>query len=325
MIFKQNLSLQDDFMDMADQISRQRLIIKAANLSLAGNAMLSLLKIVVGLLSGSLAVVADGIDSLGDVLSSFIVRLTAKIISRPPNSRHPYGYDKADTVASKVVAFIMLFAGLQLSIATIGNLTEGTERAMPSVYAVVVILVSIVGKHMMAVLLRRTGDKVDSPMLRANARNMQNDVIISLSVLFGLVLTHLLKMPVLDSLTALAVSVWIVVVSIRMIIASSRELMDGVEDQSIYAVIIQAASQVPGARNPHRIRARKMAHYVMIALDVEIDGTLTLFEAHRIGHQVEDEIRKAVPNTYDVVVHMEPHGAHHPDEVFGISEKNLEK
>ncbi len=303
---------------------RKQIIVRASGISIAANAMLSVLKIVVGWLTGSLAVIADGIDSFGDVFTSVITLFTARIISQPPDHRHPYGYDKADTVASKLVAFVMFFAGAQLAISTVHNLIGGVERDVPSVYSIIVILLSIAGKRLLAAYLLRTGNRIDSPMLKANARNMQNDVVISISVLVGLIMTHVLRMPVLDSVTALAVSLWIMFIAVKMIISSSRELMDGVEDPGIYGVIIRAVAVVPMARNPHRIRVRKMAHYYMIALDIEIDGYLSLFEAHRIGHEVEDEIKKAVPNTYDVVVHMEPFGELHPAEAFGVSEKNLE-
>ncbi len=308
---------------MIETQSRNHTIVRAAYFSLGTNIFLSLLKLVMGWLSGSMAVIADGVDSLSDVLSLLILLFTARIINLPPDPRHPYGYTKADTVAAKLVAFIILFAGLQLAISTVGSLHEGTVRETPSAIAIVAVIVSIAGKHLLALYLKTTGKRIDSPMLKANARNMQNDVVISVSVLCGLVLTHVLKMPLLDLLTALAVSLWIIFVAIRMIISSSRELMDGVEDQSVYTNIIAAVERVPMATNPHRIRARKMAHYYMIALDVEVDGKLTLFEAHRVGHQVEDEIRKAIPSVYDVIVHMEPAGVHHPAEAFGVSQKNL--
>lgn len=310
---------------MSEANYRQKKIIKASNISLLGNGILSILKISIGWISGSLAVVADGVDSLSDVFASLITLITARIISKPANSRHPYGYDRADTVAAKLVAFIMFFAGAQLTIATIGNLYDGQHRAIPSALAIVVVVVSIVGKQLLARYLNKTGKQIDSPMLRANARNMQNDVIISVSVLIGLVLTHVFKMPLLDSITALAVSVWIMVVAVRMIITSSRELMDGVADQGVYTSIVQAASRVPKVRNPHRIRARKLAHYYMIALDIEVDGNLSLFEAHQIGHQVEDEIKKSIPSTYDVVLHMEPYGTDQHAEVFGVSGKDVQE
>ncbi|MDP2236721.1 MAG: cation diffusion facilitator family transporter [Bacteroidales bacterium] len=302
---------------------RQKHISRASWISVVGNAFLSVAKIIVGLLAGSLAVVADGIDSFGDVFASLITLFTAKIITRPPNRRHPYGYDKADTVASKLVAFVIFFAGAQLAISTIQRLIEGGQSELSSPIAIWVVLVSIVGKQLLSRYLRRIGKNVDSPMLRANARNMENDVIISISVLVGLVLTHVLKMPVLDSITALAVSIWIIIVAIRLIITSSRELMDGVDDPTIYKTISEAVAKVPEVRNPHRIRARKMAHYYMIALDVEVDGRISLNEGHKLGHHVEDQIRLAIPSTYDVVVHVEPSGDNNPGEAYGISGKDV--
>lgn len=303
---------------MIDIHARQKVIARASLISVFGNLLLSILKIIAGFISGSLAVVADGVDSLGDVFASLITLFTARIITRPPNSRHPYGYDKADTVASKLVAFIMFFAGAQLAISTANRLISGETGEVPSMIAIAVIVVSIIGKQFLALFLRKKGNRVDSPMLRANARNMQNDVVISVSVLIGLILTHLLQLPVLDTITALAVSIWIMVIAIRIIVSSSRELMDGVEDETIYTLITKAVESVPEARNPHRIRARKMAHYYMIALDIEVDGSMSLFEAHKIGHEVEDQIRIAIPSTYDVVVHTEPVGDTNPKEAFGV-------
>lgn len=302
---------------------RQRQIRRASYISVGVNLFLSILKVVVGFLAGSLAVVADGVDSFTDVLASLITLFTAHIITKPPNKRHPYGYDKADTVASKLVAFVIFFAGAQLAITTISRLTSGEQPGMPSLVAMAVVVVSIFGKQLLSQYLLHLGRRLDSPMLRANGRNMQNDVIISASVLLGLVLTHVFHYPLLDVITALVVSLWIIFVAIRIIIASSRELMDGVEDQSIYASIVEAVGKVNGAGNPHRIRARKMAHYYMIALDIEVDGNKSLFEGHRIGHEVEDQIRKAIPSTYDVVVHVEPVGDLNPDEAFGVSHRDI--
>jgi cation diffusion facilitator family transporter len=304
--------------------SREQKIIRASWLSIIVNATLSVLKIVVGLLAGSMAVVADGIDSAGDILTSLITLVTAKIISRPPNMRHPYGYDKADTVASKLLAFIIFFAGSQLAISTFNRLLSGEANAVPSFIAAIAVVISVVGKIMLARYLNRVGKKIDSAMLRANGRNMQNDVVISISVLLGLIFTYVFDMPILDTLTAFLVSIWIMFVAVKIIITSSRELLDGVDNPEIYKTVTDAVSLVPEALNPHRIRIRKMAQYYVIALDIEIDGSKSLDEAHRIGHLVEDNIKKSIPNVYDILVHLEPVGVDNTDEVFGVSGKDLD-
>lgn len=302
---------------------REKKIIRASKISIAGNATLSLLKIAVGLLAGSMAVVADGIDSGTDIITSLVTLYTAHIIARPPDPRFPYGYNKADTIATKVLSFIIFFAGAQLAISTSGRLINQAEETMPSMYAIYIIIISIVGKFLLSKYLKSVGKSVESAMLIANARNMQNDVVISASVLTGLVFTFLLKMPVIDKITAILVSVYIMYSAFRIFMQTNVEMMDGLEDSAIYKDIIALVNGVEGASNPHRIRVRKMAHLYLIALDIEVDGQLSVTKAHEIAVQVEKVLKDSIPNVYDILVHTEPKDNVEPYEVFGVSEKDF--
>ncbi len=305
--------------------SREHKIIVASWIAVIGNAVLSVLKIFVGIFAGSFAVIADGIDSASDVLTSLITLFTAHIIGRPPDPKYPYGYSKADTVATKLLAFIIFFAGAQLAISTVDRLMTPINLVVPNPIAIYVILLSIVSKYALAFYLKKTGKNVDSQMLIANGRNMLNDVIISISVLAGLVFTFILQMPILDLVTAFLVSFYIMFVAFRIFMQSNRDLMDGVSNQDVYQKIIVATKSVDGVSNPHRIRVRKMAHQYLVALDVEIDGEVSLNLAHKLSHKVEQRIKEELPNTYDVLVHPEPIGNDEPDESYGVSEKILEK
>ncbi len=302
---------------------RERKIIKASWIAIIGNALLSVLKIGVGITAGSFAVIADGIDSASDVLTSLITLFTAHIISRPPDLKYPYGYNKADTIATKLLAFIIFFAGAQLAISTSEKLIYPTESAIPDNIAIYVILISIIGKYALAFYLRKTGKSIDSLMLIANARNMQNDVVISLSVLTGLIFTFIFELPIIDLITAFLVSIYIMFIAFRIFMQSNRDLMDGIDNPDIYKIIISGAKCIDGVSNPHRIRVRKMAHQYLVALDVEIDGNITLNEAHKLSHLVENKIKEKLPNVYDVLVHAEPTGNIEPDEVYGVSEDKL--
>jgi cation diffusion facilitator family transporter len=299
-------------------------IIRASAVAVAGNAVLSLMKIIVGVISGSLAVVADGIDSASDILTSLITLFTARIMSRPPNIKYPYGYGKADTVATKALAFVILFAGAQLAIGTVRNFIEGVEREMPQMLAIYVTLLSIAGKFLLARQQMRRGKQTGSEMLRANARNMQNDVLISFSVLAGLVFTFLLEMPMLDSVTALLVSIWILKVGFQIFMQTNRDLMDANTEPEIYNKVFCAVEKVKGAKNPHRLRIRKIGNYYMIALDIEVDGSITAGEAHEICARVEDMIQRDIGNVFDIMIHTEPSGFRHKEEVYGISPGDLE-
>lgn len=303
--------------------AREKKIIRASRVSIAGNAVLSLLKIVVGILAGSLAVIADGIDSASDIITSLITLYTAYIIAKPPDPKFPYGYNKADTIATKILAFIIFFAGAQLAITTSQKLIYPVEVVMPSMFAIYIIIISIFGKLLLSAYLKKIGKSVESAMLIANARNMQNDVIISVSVLAGLVLTFIFSMPVIDVIAALLVSIYIMVIAFRIFMQTNIEMMDGVEDSEIYKRIIEAVNKVKGVSNPHRIRVRKMAHLYVIALDIEIDGHMPLSDAHNIAVDVEERLKKTIPNVYDVLVHTEPKGNIEPNEVFGVSEEDI--
>jgi cation diffusion facilitator family transporter len=301
-----------------------KIIVNASWVGVIGNALLSLLKIVIGIISGSLAVIADGIDSASDIVTSLITLFTARIMMRPPNIRYPYGYMKADTIATKALAFVILFAGAQLAISTVRNFLAGNERDLPGMIAIYVTIVSIIGKFLLARHQLRKGKQTNSEMLKANARNMQNDVFISVSVLTGLVFTFLLEMPILDSITALFVSIWILKVGFQIFMQTNRDLMDANTDPGLYKRVFGAVDQVEGAANPHRVRIRKIGNYYMVALDLEVNEDISRRMAHEICVKVEAIIRKDINNVFDVMIHIEPEGFEHEEEVYGVSPDDLQ-
>jgi len=302
--------------------TREKKIIAVSWVAIIGNAILSILKVSVGILSGSMAVIADGIDSASDVLTSLITLFTAHIIGRPPDLRYPYGYRKADTMATKILSFIIFFAGSQLFISSIGKLIHPEPHGIPAAIAIYIIIISIIGKQGLALYLKKAGKTAESSMLIANSKNMQSDVIISISVLVGLIITYVLKMPILDVITALLVSIWIMFVAIKIFFESGRDLMDGIDDPEIYKQVIAACTQIKGVSNPHRIRIRKIANLYLVTLDIELPEYMTLKEGHLLSQAVEENIKTQIPNIYDVLVHIEPEG-NKEAEVFGVSEKDL--
>lgn len=303
--------------------NREEIIKKASWTGIIGNSVLSVLKIAAGLISGSLAVVADGIDSASDIITSVITLVTAKILAKPPNTKYPYGYNRADTIATKVLSFIMFFAGAQLFITAIKKLTSADHGEIPGKLAIYITIISITGKIILSWHQTRAGRRTGSTMLVANGKNMLNDVIISGSVLVGLVFIYILRMPILDTLFALAVSLWVLWVAFKIFRETSLELMDGVKDCAIYDRIFDAIDSVEGAHHPHRVRARSIGHQLMISIDLEVNGDLTLRKAHEIAHQVEHSIKSNIENVFDVVIHIEPLGDHIEEKALGIEKNNL--
>ena len=305
-------------------MKREEKIIRASWLAIVLNALLAFLKLLAGFLSGSYAVIADGIDSVSDILSSLVVLIAARIIARPPNIKFPYGYKKADTIATKVLSFILFFAGAQLAYSTIRILITGETMEAPGLLAIWVTLISIAGKLFLALMLFRTGKKVESTMLIANARNMRNDILLSVSVLAGLLFTFILDKPLIDRILAFLISLFIMYEGFRIFMKSNIDLMDGIDNIDVYNRLFESVHSVRGAQNPHRVRARKIGHYYMINLDIEVDPDLSVKEAHDIAKQVENSIKANLRNIYDVMVHVEPLGNLEEDEKYGITESEIE-
>ncbi|MBN1696861.1 MAG: cation transporter [Spirochaetales bacterium] len=302
---------------------RARAIYRTSLIAVAGNALLSVSKIAAGLFSGSLAVTGDGIDSATDIITSFVTMIAAQIISKPPDVRHPYGHRRAEAVATKIVAFIIFFIGVQLIITTVTGILEGKVREIPGILALVVTLISIAGKTTLAVILFREGKKNRSAMLLANAQNMRNDIFISVSVLSGLIFTYAFRMPVIDYVVAILVSLWIIKSAIQIFLESSLEVMDGLKDESLYNIIFTAVGEVPGAANPHRTRIRCIGDMYIISLDIEVHPEIKVREGHSIAAAVEEKIKERLENVYDIIVHVEPSGNVERDEKYGLSEKNI--
>jgi len=303
-------------------MTREQQIIRVSWWAIVGNALLAFLKLTAGFISGSYVVIADGIDSVSDIASSLVVLLAARIIAKPPNVKFPYGYKKADTVATKVLSFVIFFAGAQLAYSTVRILITGAGIALPGRLAIWVTLISILGKALLSIMLFKTGKKVDSTMLTANARNMRNDILLSVSALISLLFTLWLKEPIIDRVIAILISVFIMYEGFRIFMKSNIDLMDGIDNTEVYTRLFESVHSVEGAHHPHRVRARKIGHYYMVNLDIEVDPDLSVKEAHDIARNVEISIRSNMNKIYDVMVHVEPLG-NWEEEEYGITEQEI--
>ncbi len=301
-------------------MDRNTLVRRAVIASLIGNAGLAAAKIVAGLAAGSLSVVGDGIDSSSDVVISAVALVATAISARPSDREHPYGHSRAETSATTALSFFIFFAGAQLALQAALSLARGEGRPTPGPLALWVTAASALAKAGLAYIQARAGRKASSPILVANAKNMRNDILISLSVLAGLLLSMLLAWPAADAIVALLVGLWIMRSAVGIFSEASDEIMDGKADPELYREIFEAVRAVPGAGNPHRTRIRRMAALYDIDLDIEIDGSLCVREAHEIAQAVEKAIKERIEGVYDIVVHIEPRGGGEHEEQYGLNE-----
>jgi cation diffusion facilitator family transporter len=299
-------------------------VIRTASITaLLGNAALAAAKMTVGFASGSLAVVGDGIDSSVDVAVSVMTLFVSKVISKPADKNHPWGHGRAETIATALLACILFFAGAELIRSSILFLAAKEIPEVPDMSAVIITLVSIAGKLLLALSQYFFGKKARSPMLLANAKNMASDVLLSGGVLIGLGLSMYLGIGIIDSIAAFAVGMWVIKSAVEIFVVTNTELMDGAENTVSYRAVFDAVRSVKGAGNPHRVRMRRVAGLWVIDIDIEVNPSITVREAHNIANAVEEAIKENVADVYDIMVHIEPYGDTGSAEKYGLREDEL--
>jgi len=294
----------------------------AAMITLAGNAVLAVLKLVVGFIANSGALIGDGIDSTADVFIGIVALFVVRVISKPADAEHPWGHGRAETVATALLSFIIFFAGAQLIVNSVPKLFSGERGDAPSAIALLVTLFSIGGKALLAWCQRGLGKRSGSAMIQANAKNMAGDMLISTGVMAGLIISTLTGTAYADHILALLIGLWIIKTAVGIFWEANRELMDGNHDVKPYRVIVDAVASVEGAANPHRARMRRIAGFWDIDLDIDVDPRCTIMEAHGIAAQVESAIKQRLDNVYDIMIHVEPKGDS-ALERYGLSEDEM--
>jgi len=297
----------------------------AAITAVAGNAVLATLNIVAGMVSGSSALVANGVDSLSDVSIGIMTLALVRVISKPADVNHPWGHKRAETVATAFLAFLLFFMGAQLIFSSVSSLISGEQQEVPSGLAIVVAGVSIAGKLLLAYSQYILGKRANSSIIKANAKNMTSDVLMSVGVLVGLVISTITGLAHVDLILAVLIGAWIIKTAIGIFLEVNLELMDGNNDMEPYRIIVEAVNKVEGASNVHRARIRRIAGFWDIVFDVDVDPNNTVLEAHNIAVQVEDEIKRNLENVLDIIVHIEPCGSDDTNEGFGLSERAIEE
>ncbi|WP_245612755.1 cation diffusion facilitator family transporter [Kosmotoga pacifica] len=305
--------------------NRDKYAKKGAVIGIIGNAFLSVLKIFTGLFTGSMAITADGLDSATDIVTSVITLISTNLSQKPPDTEHPYGHERAETIASKIISIVIFFAGAQLAIFSVQKLISGNLHIEHLPVVLYVAFLSSAGKYTLYRYKLYIGRKIDSSVFLADAINMRSDIYISLSVVVGMVIVKLTDLFVFDTILGLLVSAFVIKTAIELFMTSSYELMDGIPAKNnIYRRVLEEATRIDGVSNPHRIRIRKFGHKYFVELDMEVEGNLTVSKAHELSKAVEKNIKSSVPEVYDVHVHIEPFG-NIERETFGLDKSHISK
>jgi cation diffusion facilitator family transporter len=283
--------------------------LRASAVGIITNLALAILKVVVGIVGNSYALIADGIESTADIISSFIVWSGLQIASRPPDASHPYGHGKAESLAGMIVAAALLGAAALIAWQSIGEIRN--PHGPPAWFTLVTLVLVIIVKEALFRFVNKTGESLDSTALKSDAWHHRSDALTSGAAFIGISVALIggEGYEGADDWAALFACVIIAFNGIRLLRPALSEVMDGAVEAGVQEKIRAIAGGVVGVAAIEKCRVRKSGLGLCMDIHVEVDGHMTVTEGHDVAHRVKDALMASELRIADVVVHVEPSSA----------------
>jgi len=268
------------------------------------NFLLSVVKVVIGYLAGSLALIADGIHSLSDLATDAIVLVGLWLGSKKADRSHPYGHGRAETFAGGLIAVILiLVGGAMIHYATISIAKDETN--VPRIAVLIAAVASIVSKEWLYKATRRAAIQSHSPSLYANAWHHRSDALSSVAVVIGFI-SLLFGFGHGDQAAAIAVGVMIIWVGVKVISDALKELTEGAVDQDTIEHVKQIINANSAIRQWHQLRTRMVGREVFLDVHILVDPNLNVAAAHQISESLEKTLDEQLARPVNITVHIEP-------------------
>lgn len=281
---------------------------QTALLSMAASAALAVVKIVAGFVGGSYALIADGIESIMDMVSSAIVLSGLHLAAKPPDSNHPYGHGKAESLAALCVAIALVLAAIGLAVQSVRQILKPIGSPAPWTLLILIGVVAV--KEFLFRRLKAVGKKIRSSSLESDAWHHRSDALTSLAAFIGISIAVLggEAYASADAWAALVACAIIFYNGVRLVGPALDEVMDAAVPMRTEVDLRKVASEVPGVIRIEKCRIRKSGTGLMMDVHVVVDGSLSVRRGHDIGHRVKDRLIEAEMGVTDVIVHVEPEG-----------------
>jgi len=278
----------------------------AAAVSIVSNSTLILLKVVVGMLTGSVAILTEALHSLIDLIASVVAFVSVRKADEPADADHLYGHEKIEHMAAAIEGMLILVGSGVIALEATRRLIEGGDVHRLGL-GIGVIAFSIVVNLVVSTWLFARARATGSPALEADAEHLRTDMVSSVGVLAGLVVVLVTDAQWLDPVIALLVAAWISLAGLRILRQASRVLVDEALPQSELDAICDEVEgfATHGIIGFHALRARRAGNHRYIDMHVQFRSGTSLEDAHRTSHSLQDAIRHRLGDS-DVLIHLEP-------------------
>ncbi|HWH71862.1 MAG TPA: cation diffusion facilitator family transporter [Candidatus Sulfotelmatobacter sp.] len=278
----------------------------AAGAGMAVNIVLAIVKIVAGVLGNSYALIADGIESTTDIVSSLVVWTGLKISARPPDENHPYGHGKAESIAAILVSLALLGAAALIAVQSIREIQ--VPHHTPAWFTLLVLALVIATKETLYRFVFAVGQELTSTAVKGDAWHHRSDAITSAAAFVGIAIALIggKGYESADDWAALLACGIIGFNGSRIFRAAFAELMDAAVPAETQAMVRREAELIPGVIRVDECRIRKSGLGLFVDLQVRVDGNLTVRQADNIAEDVSRRLKASQLSVGDVMVHVEP-------------------
>jgi len=270
------------------------------------NITLVIFKLWAGLLSGSQALVADGVHSLSDLFSDVVVLFGLKWGRASEDADHPFGHARIETISGMIVGLVLILVGLWIAYQAIATIYRH-EAARPGLFAIWAAAISVVSKEILYWYTVGVGRRIKSVAVIANAWHHRTDAFSSIAVLVGVGATYLNEnWHLADSIAALTVIFFVVKMGGRLTWSAFKELADTAPDREVLANLSRRAEGIEGVRQVHDLRARHSGSQIFVEIHIVVDPYLTVRAGHDIARTVKATLLNEFADVTRVIVHVDP-------------------
>ncbi len=288
-------------------INYEKSATKVALVTIIWNIILSIGKLLAGIIAHSGAMISDAVHSASDVFSSIIVIIGVRIASRDSDKEHPYGHERLECVASVILATVLCITGIGIGINACQDIFAGSyaNLAVPGVLALIAALVSIIVKEGMFWYTRHYAKKLDSGALMADAWHHRSDALSSVGALIGIGGARL-GYPILDSVASVVICIFIVKAAYDIFMDAMDKMVDKACDEATEQMLRDCVLSVPGVEGIDLLMTRVFGNKVYVDVEIRANGQETLSESHDIAEAVHSRIETTFPKVKHIMVHVNP-------------------
>jgi len=289
--------------NILEQYTNLRAGEKGAYLSIIAYIFLSALKLAAGYLGDSEALKADGLNNTTDIIASVAVLIGLRISQRPPDDDHRYGHFRAETIASLVASFIMIYVGIEVLISAGEKIANPIDQN-PSYLTIIVAVFSAAVMFAVYKYNLNLSKRINSSAVKAAAYDNRSDAFVSIGTAIG-ISAALLGFPIVDTITAFIIGLIIIKTAIEIFKEAVFSLTDGF-DTELISSIEERVSKIPRVRDVTDVRGRQHGSLILVDITVSVNPNLNVRDSHAITEQIENEVKQLNPYA-TTLVHIEPY------------------